>query len=458
MRLQMPLLFGAALVIGVACGGSGSEDVTETPSNTGGAGSGKADQFGDASVEDSGADELAEDWTRDILSTDLSLDLAERKGTAVIRIAPSESTSASLEVKGLIVTDVRGADGPVRHVVRDGRLDVETPSSSSDEPIELQVEYGFSVHNDFDGYMSSGVTFLWPYFCSNLFPCKSVPDDGLRFTLAVAGVPSGKQAVFPTEIPSDAPSYMPAIAVGAYEHESLGTTEAGTKVGVWYLPGGRNSALIGTKYLAAAFDWFETTYGPYAFGKDVASVSASWGPGAYGGMEHHPYWHVGSGAMSDIETHVHEAGHGWYGNGVRIRCWEDFVLSEGTTTYITARALEAVADPTVAEEIWKGYRSALESSVASGDTPAWPQGCNEIDLLHHPLWSSIPYMKGAFFYKAVAAEVGVEVLDEVLAGFYEQHVGQAMHMQDMIDAIENDTGFDPAPLAEAWLKGMGIPE
>lgn len=458
MRFEIPLLFGAALVIGVACGGSGSspEDLYETPSNTGGAGAGKADQVGDASAGDSSADELREDWTHDILSTDLSLDLTERKGTAVIRIAPSESTFASLEVKGLVVTDVRGADGPVRHVVREGRLDVETPAG--DEPFELHVDYGFSVHNSFDGYMSSGVTFLWPYFCSNLFPCKSVPDDGLKFTLDVVGVPSGKQAVFPTQIPSDAPSYMPAIAVGSYEYEALGTTEAGTTVGVWYLPGGRSSALIGTKHLAAAFDWFETTYGPYAFGKDVASVSASWGPGAYGGMEHHPYWHVGSGAMSDVETHVHEAGHGWYGNGVRIRCWEDFVLSEGTTTYITARAIESVADPTVAEGIWKGYRSALESTVASGDTPAWPQGCNEIDLLHHPLWSSIPYMKGAFFYKAVAAEVGVEVLDKVLADFYGAHVGQAMHMQDMIDAIEKDTGFDPGPLAEAWLRGMGIPE
>jgi len=67
-------------------------------------------------------------------------------------------------------------------------------------------------------------------------------------------------------------------------------------------------------------------------------------------------------------------------------------------------------------------------------------------------------MKGAFFYKAVAAEVGVEALDKVLADFYAEHVGQAAHMQDMIDAIESDTGFDPMPLAEAWLRGMGIPE
>lgn len=442
----------------VACGGSGSE-LTEEPSNNAGAGSGKADQVVDASTgdaEDADVPELSEDWSRDILSTELSLDLAARKGTAVIRIAPSQSSSASLEVKGLTITDVRGVDGPVRYAVRDGRLDVETPVG--EEPIDLQVEYGFSVHNDFDGYMSSGVTFLWPYFCSHLFPCKSAPDDGLRFKLAVSGAPEGKQVIFPAEIPANAPSYMPAIAVGSYEYEPLGTTEAGTKVGVWYLPGGKSAALTGTKHLAAAFDWFEKTYGPYTFGNDVASVSASWGPGAFGGMEHHPYWHVGSGAMNDIETHVHEAGHGWYGDGVRIRCWEDFVLSEGTTTYITARAFESVASATVAAGIWKSYRDTLESAVASGDTPAWPQGCNEIDLLHHPLWSSIPYMKGAFFYKAVAAEVGVEALDKVLADFYAEHVGQAAHMQDMIDAIESDTGFDPMPLAEVWLRGMGIPE
>lgn len=52
----------------------------------------------------------------------------------------------------------------------------------------------------------------------------------------------------------------------------------------------------GGAHLRQVFDWLETTYGEYLFGDEVGSVSVAWGPGAYGGMEHHPYWHVASGA------------------------------------------------------------------------------------------------------------------------------------------------------------------
>lgn len=455
-RSCLSALLAAGLLCGAACGGSNQETPSD-PSGSAGAGSGKADQVTDASTDsdDAQPEPVGMDWNRDILSTELSLDIEGRKGTARLKVAAAKSSAASFEVKGLKVTNVIGVDGPLRYVVTDGRLDVETPQT--EEPIEIEVEYGFSEHNDFDGYMSSGVTFLWPYFCSNLFPCKSAPDDGLTFKLAVTGVPADKTAVFPSEIAADAPSYMPAIAIGNYTYEQLGTTAAGTKVGVWFKSGGKTAAMAGTKFLSAAFDWFEKTYGPYTFGNDVASVAASWGPGAFGGMEHHPYWHVGEGAMNDIETHVHEAAHGWYGDGVRIRCWEDFVLSEGTTSYITARGIAAAGGATEEAKLWQSYQDNLEYAVKEKDTPAWPATCNAIDLLHHPLWSLIPYMKGAFFYKAVAEQVGVEKLDKVLADFYKVHVGKAAAMQDMIDAIKTDTGFDPTPLSESWLRGMGIP-
>jgi aminopeptidase N len=420
---------------------------------------GKVDQFGDAWADAAAEDvdrPIGVDWGRDILRTDLSIDLAAGKGVATIQIAPAESSAVSLEVKGLEIRAVSSAGATLRHAVTEGRLDIEVPAQN--EAIEFRVEYSFSVQHQFDGYLDNGLSFLWPYFCSNLFPCKSSPSDGVQFTMQLTGLPAGKQAIYPLVIPSDAPSYMPAIAVGDFSYQGLGSTKAGTKVGVWYLTGDKSAAVEGTKELTGIFDWFETTYGAYPFGKEVASVSADWGPGAYGGMEHHPYWHVARSAMSDPVVHVHEAAHGWFGNGIRIRCWEDFVLSEGTSTYLTARGFTAVAGAAEGDKVWAGYRSELQAAVASGDTPAWPdKACNSIDILHDPLWSSIPYMKGAHFYKAVADQVGVELLDEVLAKFYVDHVGKTAGMQNMLDAIASGTGFDPAPLAQAWLRGMGIP-
>lgn len=392
---------------------------------------------------------------RDIVATGLTLDVTAHTGTAVITLAPSmTSTSASFEVQGLTISSVLAGGAPAQYAVSDGRLEIAVPPGAAAP--ELTIDYTFAVQSSFDGYLSSGLTFLWPYFCGNLFPCKSGPDDGTTFTLAVTGVPAGQTAVFPAAIPGEAPSYMIALAVGSYTQVDLGTTSAGTAVHVWTLPGDPAETTAATARLRDIFDWFETAYGPYSFGTSVGSVSAPWGPGAYGGMEHHPYWHVARGAMGDEVTHAHEAAHGWFGNGVRMKCWEDFVLSEGTVSYLAARSIEQTGGLMAGQAVWSDYQAELDFAVANGDTRAYPAGCNQIDLLNDPLWSSIPYMKGAFFYRAVEQQIGRDVLDGVLASFYLAHVGQAATMQDMLDAIAA-TGFDPTALADGWLRGLGTP-
>src|SRR5262249_37094084 len=159
-------------------------------------------------------------------------------------------------------------------------------------------------------------------------------------------------------------------SIDTYTELPLGTTTAGTQVSVWYRTGELAAAQTGTAHLVAAFDWFEKTLGPYRFGDHVGSVSVRWPAGAFGGMEHHPRWHVASAALSDEVTNVHESAHGWFGDGIRIGCWEDFVLSEGTVSYLAGRALDVVA-PTVGTATWNGYASELHALPASD--PVWPQ-------------------------------------------------------------------------------------
>jgi aminopeptidase N len=177
-----------------------------------------------------------------------------------------------------------------------------------------------------------------------------------------------------------------------------------------------------------------------------------WGEGLFGGMEHHPFWHVAKDAMSDELTHAHEAAHGWFGDGVRLRCWEDFVLSEGTVSYLSARALTVVGGPTLEKQVWDEYKTELADAIAEGGAPAWPKGCNQIDILKDKLFTNLPYMQGAFFYKDVAAVVGVDVLDGVIGRFYRAHQNKPAGMQDMIDAIKAETGFDPTDLVNSRLR------
>jgi len=111
-----------------------------------------------------------------------------------------------------------------------------------------------------------------------------------------------------------------------------------------------------------------------------------------------------------------------------------------------------VAGATKGEEVWASYQDELDAAIAEGGSPAWPRGCNEIDIVADKLFTNLPYMQGAFFYKDVADVVGADVLDGVLGRFYQAHVNEAAGMQDMIDAIIDETGFDPTAIAEARLR------
>jgi aminopeptidase N len=418
-------LLGLSVVLVTACG---VDDLTH--------------DFGD---EDDWLDGKADGATGvGVAATHLDVDLTSLTATATIEL--EQYGSVALEVGGLTVQRVSDNRGNRRHSIVGGTLRVSNVRGP------LVVEYGFAQQSNADGLLPGGSTVLWPYHCGNLFPCHSQPADGTTFTLSLDGVPANKQAIYPQTIDAESPTYMIAWAVGSYTKRELGTTTAGTTVSTYWLPNGQTAALAGTKNLVAAFDWLEQNIGPYAFGTEVASVSVVWGEGMYGGMEHHPYWHVAKDAMADEVTHVHEAAHGWFGDGVRLRCWEDFVLSEGTVSYLTARALGKVAGPATEARVWADYQDELDAAIAEGGAPAWPTGCNQLDILADKLFTNLPYMQGAFFYKDVAAQVGADRLDQVISDFYLAHKNQPASMQQMIDAIRAATGFDPTPIAETRLR------
>jgi aminopeptidase N len=209
------------------------------------------------------------------------------------------------------------------------------------------------------------------------------------------------------------------------------------------------------------FDFFETTYGPYAFGPEYGSVEVDWAGDSWGGMEHHPYSHIGTFDMNDEEVHAHEAGHGWFGDGVRMQCWEDFVLSEGTNSYITAHAMEEIGGP----DLWAYYVDDFLVPICEnqgGSAVILPETCDEIDIATDPIWSLATYMKGACFYEDVGDLIGTDLLDEVLGDFYQAHVNGTARMQDMLDAIAARTPESDqaalAVLAEEWLYTRACPD
>ena len=399
---------------------------------------------------------IAPDLHRDVVHTALDVDLSTRTAVAHIQLAGSQSDTASFEAGGLRIDTVSDAGGPLAFEELDGWVHVQLREAG--EAPEIDVAYAFQEQPGQAGLIAGGgSTVTWPTFCGNLFPCRSDPADGVRFTLALRGVPPGAVAIYPSELSVDVPAYTLAWAVGAYTCEDLGSTGAGTAVRVCWLPRGKTKALKGTRKLVAVMDWLETTLGPYAFGDEVATVAVDWGESGAGGMEHHPYWHVAVDEMDDPLTHAHEAAHGWFGAGVRIGCWEDFVLSEGTVSYLAARALGAAEGEGGEDWIWEGYRDELAATLEDEDRVVWPQTCGQVDLLRDGLFSNLVYMKGAFFYRALGQIVGPGTVDAILAELYKRRVGQAARMQDVLDLVREATGLDPTELADHWLRSLGDP-
>jgi aminopeptidase N len=406
---------------------------------------------GSSSSPDAATLAPTENAARGIADTKLAVDVTALSGAATITFSPGD-VGATLEVGDLMIDGVTIDGNPLAFAQAASKLDLALPAS--DQTTVVDIAYHYKLHESFEGASKYGYTLVWPYFCGNVFPCHSNPADGTTFTLDLTGVPAGKTAIFPTTIPNEAPSYQIAWAVDEYTELPLGTTTAGTAISMWYRPGQMAAAQQGGTHLVAAFDWFEKTLGPYKFGPKAGTVSANWGAGAFGGMEHHPYWHVGTSALGDTETNVHEAAHGWFGDGIRIACWEDFVLSEGTVSYLAGRALDVVA-PTEGAAVWQSYQTEL--GQLSGTAKVWPESCGTIDVIEDALFTRAPYMRGAFFYRAVALKVGAEKLDEALGAFYMANATKPAKMADMLATIQQVTGYDPTTCAQMWLRSTTIP-
>lgn len=399
----------------------------------------------------------AADPARDILATSLAVDLASLSATATITLGPSASRAASFEAAGLTIKAVRSEGGPLNWTAAmGGRLDVGVPDGAG--PATVIVDYTFTTHKDFTGLLPGGTTLIWPYYCGNLFPCHSDPRDGMTFQLSVTGAPMGQTSVYADSIPADAPSYMLAWATGEYSMIDLGKTGAGTQIVAYHLPNGEAAARQGTAALRDVFDWYEKQYGPYLFGKKAGVVAARWPPGAYGGMEHHPLWHVAVNAMGDAAVQAHEAAHGWFGDGIRIACWEDFVLSEGTVTYLAARAIGAIRGPAEAQNVWDAYDGRLTAVLGSKYAQiAWPDSCGKTDILKDGYFSDIPYMKGAFFFRALEAKIGAPAVDAALRSFFGKKKAQAARFQELLDEIKATSGYDPTACAVSWLRMEALP-
>jgi len=395
-------------------------------------------------------------WDCDIKHVALAFDVGKRTAKGVYELGAGCDLGITLSVGNLEVNvEESGSGAPMLRWHKGNRLDVawaKAATSCIDSRLTLTWKYQPTV--TFNGFMESGSTVLWPDYCGNLYPCHPSMKDGIRYTVKVTGAGAGRIAVHADKVEKDAPAYMPAIAVGDYSWHKLGTTNGGTEVGYWTLPDTAENAKKGTVHLLKHVQWLEDTLGPYPFGKKTGPVAVDWGLQS-GGLENHPFWHVSKLGMHSDHIHAHEASHAWFGAGIRLACWEDLAMSEGTADYLAARAIEEVQGKKAAEPVWKAYQAYVDTKIKqNADMVVWPDGCGKIDI-RTSLKGQLVYKKGALLWRAVADEVGADKLEAAMGVFFKANVHKAAKLTDLLATVKAQTGFDPMPLAQKFLRQTG---
>ena len=297
-------------------------------------------------------------------------------------------------------------------------------------------------------------SYTWPDNCGDIFPCDPHPSEGFSYSLNLLGVPTGQTAIYAPESYGEAPAYMLAWTVADYQTQSLGFTNSGTEILVAYLASSAGAAQTGTAQLVEMFEFFEDTYGPYSFGPRAGVVQTV---GQYSGIEHHPFWHLDPFSMRKPEVQAHEAAHGWFGNGVRLACWEDMVLSEGFAEYLAGRAIEHAYGAAAGADYWADQITDVTHPVLPILSPqiVWGTGCTSEDANAHI--GTPTYVKGAMFLYSLEAAIGRAALDAAIASFYQANVGQAATFEMFLQNVQTQTTFDPHPCAEDWLRSTVVP-
>ena len=357
-----------------------------------------------------------------VKATNLDVDLADEDGGRDDRAREERqrrrSRSAGLTIKR---RHRRSRQSPLQdHRRQAARLERARPA-------RRRVLRSRSTSNA-DGLLPGGSTVIWPYYCGNLFPCHSPArrrhDVHARRSTAC---PPDKTAVYPADDRRRGAAVHARVG-GRRLHASRRSARRprARKVSTYWLPGGETAARAGTQAPRRRVRLVREDARPVLVRQRRRHRSrVVWGAGVYGGMEHHPYWHVAKDAMSDEVTHVHEAAHGWFGDGIRLVLGGLRALRRHGQLSRGARARQGRRRG-VEAQVWaelpgrarRRDRRRRRAGVADRLQPdRHPQG----QAVHEPARTCAARSST----RTSRRKIGADVLDSVIGDFYKAHKNQA---------------------------------
>ena len=365
------------------------------------------------------------------------------------------------------------ADGErARFRVSRGRLEVEAPRART-----LEVRHTVRAHfidTDEDFATASGLivdrrdpanihitSLTWPYNADQLFPANPDPPAVMHAAARLL-VPDDFTTVG-AEVTTPVPAYSVAVRASNNLKVIEGpTTAGGVKLNFHvYRDGGLRpdgdftaalrdigrgldavAAILGTPYPDGVINFVQT-------------------PNPFGGMEHQGMPAINDSAIEDnsrvpdiVKVPLHEAVHGYFGNGRAIDGWANFTMSEGLTQYLTYRGVEASLGVASSAEAWQRSREVLARTLAGKKQPL--VGAAEGDV--YDSLNAVPYELGAWILRMAEERVGREQLDAVLGELARAKPERPLSVEEWVRYLTLRTGVDFAPVYAGWGNIGGVPQ
>ena len=399
--------------------------------------------------------------------------------TATLRMAADGVREVFLDLgsaaegKGMTVSGVTGATGPLQYTHTDGRLRIAlgAPTPPGRE-LNVTVRYrgvpadGLRLIDNMHGERTI-FSESWPDRGRQWLPMIDHPYDkatgefiitapahyqvvanGLLFE--EVDLPGGvRRTHWKQSVPIA--TWLYAIGVARFATRHLDAVR-GVPQQAWVFPQDMKEGYRGFEFTGRrAFEYFSDSIGPYAYEK-LAHVEAA---GINGGMESASAIMYGeNGVRQGRAPVVHEVAHQWWGNAVTESDWDDVWLSEGFATYFTHLYTEQF-----------GGRDAFVQELKDS-VPVIIKTQNEnpgASVVHHTLsdmskvTNRLTYQKGGWTLHMLRGIIGTEAFWTGIRAYYRRYRDRNASTADFRQVMEQASGQQLSWFFDQWLNRAGIP-
>jgi aminopeptidase N len=276
------------------------------------------------------------------------------------------------------------------------------------------------------------------------FAVMSAPND------QKTGAPTGQYSFDMTQ---PIPPYLMALAVGELQFRMIGG-----RTGIYTEKAMLDRSAKEFEDLEGMLNAAEQLFGPYRWDRyDLLILPPSF---PIGGMENPRLTFatptILAGDKSLVALVAHELAHSWSGNLVTNATWSDFWLNEGFTVYVERRIQEA---------LYGKQRSELEFAIEVAELKEEMKTLPAKDtVLHIDLKGRdpeegvtlVPYIKGALMIRAIEDEVGRELFDRFLRGYFDHFAFQSI-TTEAFEAYLKAQLPDLKLNVREWIHQPGLP-